>query len=95
MFNNTKQNDDGTFSWLHHMERLAATSPVRTPDFSSLWTPLEQLRIPVILVRGEHGFVNEPAATTCKKSNPLPWQVCSRIVDSAPLRESVLGLPKF
>ncbi|MFM8507223.1 MAG: alpha/beta fold hydrolase [Actinomycetota bacterium] len=62
VFHNTKQNDDGTFSWLHHMAHLAATSPARTPEFSSLWTPLAQLGIPVMLVRGEHGFISEPAA---------------------------------
>lgn len=62
VYHNTKRNDDGTFSWVHHMAHLATSSPPRTPDFSSLWSPLEQLRIPVMLVRGERGFVGETTA---------------------------------
>lgn len=62
VFHNTKRNDDGTFSWVHHMAHLAASAPPRTPDFSSLWSPLEQLRVPVLLVRGEKGFVDAAAA---------------------------------
>lgn len=62
VFHNTKRNNDGTYSWLHHIAHLAVTSPAQQPDFSSIWAPLEELQIPVMLVRGEHGFVSEPAA---------------------------------
>lgn len=62
VFHNTKLNSDGTFSWVHHMAHLAATVPARTPDFSSLWEPLEHLNIPALLVRGERGFISESAA---------------------------------
>ncbi len=61
VFHNTRVRDDGRVVFKHHLANRSATDdpPPFTADFSPLWEPLTSLTIPVVLVRGERGFLSE------------------------------------
>lgn len=63
---NTRARDDGRFVWKSHVSNLAAQLaeaghelPAYTPDFSGLWSTLEGLTVPVLLVRGTRGYLTD------------------------------------
>ncbi len=57
---NTRERDDGRVVFKHHFANLSEGSPVAmSNDFSSLWPALESIEIPVLLVRGSRGFLND------------------------------------
>lgn len=58
VFHNTRENSDGTYSFKHHIAHLdqrAATGPA----FLAIWEPAARLNIPVLLIRGERGFLTD------------------------------------
>ena len=57
---NTRERDDGRVVFKHHFANLSEGSPVAfSNDFSSLWPALESIEVPVLLVRGSRGFLND------------------------------------
>lgn len=55
---NTRQNPDGTYSFKHHIAHL--DQPRATgATFSAIWEPAARLEVPVLLVRGERGFLSD------------------------------------
>ena len=55
---NTVQRDDGRWTWRHHIGQRPGEISI-SPDFRSLWRPLEGYGGPITLIRGSRGFVNE------------------------------------
>ena len=55
---NTRMNGDGTYSFKHHIAHLDQPR-VTGPGFVTIWEPAARLTIPVLLVRGEHGFLTD------------------------------------
>ena len=57
---NTRVRDDGRVVFKHHFANLTADSPLAmSADFTSLWPALESIEVPVLLVRGSRGFLND------------------------------------
>lgn len=63
---NTRARDDGRVVWKHHFANLAAElaeagieAPDYRPDFTGLWPTLEAVEVPVLLVRGASGFLDD------------------------------------
>jgi pimeloyl-ACP methyl ester carboxylesterase len=51
-------NPDGTYSFKHHIAHL--DQPRATgATFAAIWEPAARLRVPVLLVRGEQGFLTD------------------------------------
>jgi pimeloyl-ACP methyl ester carboxylesterase len=61
VFHNTRVREDGRVVFKHHLANRAAADgpPPFSTDFSPLWEPLTSLTIPVVLVRGERGFLSD------------------------------------
>jgi pimeloyl-ACP methyl ester carboxylesterase len=55
---NTRLNDDGTYSYKHHIAHLEQRR-VTGSDFAATWEPAGRLGIPVLLIRGERGFLSD------------------------------------
>ena len=57
---NTRVRDDGRVVFKHHFANLSSGTGVSMPsDFASLWPALESIAVPVLLVRGSRGFLND------------------------------------
>jgi pimeloyl-ACP methyl ester carboxylesterase len=57
---NTRVRDDGRVVFKHHFANLDPTAPFKmSADFTSLWPALESIEVPVLLVRGSRGFLND------------------------------------
>ena len=55
---NTRRNPDGTYSFKHHIAHL--DQPRATgATFAAIWEPASRLEMPVLLVRGERGFLSD------------------------------------
>jgi pimeloyl-ACP methyl ester carboxylesterase len=54
---NTRIREDGSVVWKHHVGNLGG-GPTFAVDLSTLWPPLESFAGPVLLVRGERGFLS-------------------------------------
>ena len=55
---NTRLNPDGTYSFKHHIAHL--DQPRATgATFAAIWEPAARLGIPVLLIRGERGFLTD------------------------------------
>lgn len=55
---NTRRNPDGTYSFKHHIAHL--DQPRATgATFAAIWEPAARLEVPVLLVRGERGFLSD------------------------------------
>jgi pimeloyl-ACP methyl ester carboxylesterase len=55
---NTVQRDDGQWTWRHHIGQRPSEISI-SPDFRSLWGPLEGYRGQITLIRGNKGFVSQ------------------------------------
>jgi pimeloyl-ACP methyl ester carboxylesterase len=55
---NTVQRPDGQWTWRHHLGQRPGEISI-SPDFRSLWGPLEDYRGRITLIRGRKGFVSE------------------------------------
>jgi pimeloyl-ACP methyl ester carboxylesterase len=55
---NTVQRDDGRWTWRHHIGQRPSEISI-SPDFRSLWSPLEGYRGRITLIRGAEGFVSQ------------------------------------
>lgn len=69
VFHNTRVRDDGRVEWKHHFARiaqqaLAAPADAATPALvdESGWDDLAAVRAPLLLIRGECGYVDTAAA---------------------------------
>lgn len=69
VFHNTRVRDDGRVEWKHHFARiaqqaLAAPADAATPALvdESGWDDLAAVRAPLLLIRGERGYVDTAAA---------------------------------
>ena len=58
VFHNTRENGDGTFSFKHHIAHLDQR-PTSGTNFAAIWEPASRLNIPVLLIRGERGFLTD------------------------------------
>jgi pimeloyl-ACP methyl ester carboxylesterase len=56
---NTRVRDDGRVVFKHHLANLDGAPAFATPDFSTLWPAYESIAAPVLLVRGERGFLSD------------------------------------
>jgi pimeloyl-ACP methyl ester carboxylesterase len=54
---NTRVREDGSVVWKHHVGNLGGGQTFAV-DLSALWGPLESFAGPVLLVRGERGFLS-------------------------------------
>lgn len=59
---NSRQRADGRWEWKHHFAHLAHQAAPPLPPAASGWNQLTQVTAPVVLIRGEHGFVSDQAA---------------------------------
>lgn len=58
VLHNTRRNPDGSYSFKHHIAHL--DQPRATgATFSAMWEPAAHLGIPVLLIRGERGFLTD------------------------------------
>lgn len=80
VWHNTRIRADGSVAWKHHLGNLEGQGQPIPFDFSSLWPFLEAFTGPVLLVRGERGFLPADAAD----------ELCSR-VPGAQVREVPTG----
>jgi pimeloyl-ACP methyl ester carboxylesterase len=65
VWHNTRVRPDGSVAWKHHLGNLGGLDGHSQPvpsDFSALWPALETFAGPVLLVRGERGFLPASAA---------------------------------
>lgn len=62
VWHNTRVRDDGSVVWKHHLGNSDGGRPSVPLDFSVLWPALEAFGGPVLLVRGERGFLSAGAA---------------------------------
>lgn len=78
VFHNTRVREDGRVEWKHHFAHLAqaalatdaaASSPAPLVDASG-WDDLAAVAAPILLVRGERGFVDESAAAEFARRMP-------------------------
>lgn len=56
---NTRVRDDGRVVFKHHLANLGGATPAFTSDLSVLWPALESIDVPILLVRGERGFLTD------------------------------------
>jgi pimeloyl-ACP methyl ester carboxylesterase len=66
---NTRVRDDGSVVWKHHVGNLGGGLTFAV-DLSALWPPLESFRGPVLLVRGERGFLSREDADELRRRAP-------------------------
>ncbi|MET3803694.1 pimeloyl-ACP methyl ester carboxylesterase [Nakamurella sp. UYEF19] len=59
VFLNTRVRPDGRVVFKHHLANLKEGEVPFLSDFRTLWPAAESLRIPVLLVRGERGFLTD------------------------------------
>ena len=72
VWHNTRIRPDGSVVWKHHLGNLGLggqSQPIPS-DFSSLWPVLAAFDGPVLLVRGEHGFLPASAADELRSRVP-------------------------
>jgi len=55
---NTRRNEDGTYSFKHHIAHLDQPRATGS-DFAAVWEPASRLELPVLLVRGAGGFLTD------------------------------------
>jgi pimeloyl-ACP methyl ester carboxylesterase len=72
---NTRVREDGSVVWKHHVGNLGGGLSFSV-DFSALWPALESFAGPVLLVRGERGFLSSEDATELRRRVPH-----ARVVD--------------
>jgi pimeloyl-ACP methyl ester carboxylesterase len=73
VWHNTRVRPDGSVVWKHHLGNLGGGDSGEAPvpsDFSSLWPALKAFGGPVLLVRGEHGFLPASAAGELRAQLP-------------------------
>jgi pimeloyl-ACP methyl ester carboxylesterase len=87
VFLNTRVRDDGRVEWKHHFAHLAAAgaesgADLATPDAvrgalaSTGWDDIEATRAPILLVRGERGFVTpDDAAQLTRRAHGVEVRV--------------------
>ena len=66
---NTVQRDDGQWTWRHHLGQRPGEISI-SPDFRSLWGPLEEYGGRITLIRGSKGFVSEDQAAEFQRRIP-------------------------
>ena len=62
VFHNTRVRDDGRVVFKHHLANLDGREAPFSLDFRPLWPALEGADVPVLLVRGNRGFVSDALA---------------------------------
>jgi pimeloyl-ACP methyl ester carboxylesterase len=76
VFHNTRRREDGRYVFKHHLANLrrgvdagadgvdlpSEAAPVFATDFTGLWSALESIKVPVLLVRGSRGFLSDEVA---------------------------------
>lgn len=73
VWHNTRVRPDGSVVWKHHLGNLGGLDGPSQPvplDFSGLWPALEAFPGPVLLVRGERGFLPASAAGELRSRVP-------------------------
>ena len=66
---NTVQRADGQWTWRHHLGQHPGEISI-SPDFPSLWGPLEDYRGRITLIRGRKGFISEDQAAEFQRRIP-------------------------
>jgi hypothetical protein len=61
---------DGSVVWKHHLGNFGGKRPPVPSDFSSLWPLLEAFTGPVLVVRGEGGFLTDSAVAELRSRIP-------------------------
>jgi len=72
VWHNTRVRDDGTVVWKHHLGNFAAGErpPLDAASFATLWPALEEFGGPVLLVRGEQGFLSDDNVAELRRRVP-------------------------
>lgn len=65
----TRGAEDGSVIWRHHVGNMEG-GPTFAADFSTLWPALESFAGPVLLVRGERGFLSTPNVDELRRRVP-------------------------
>lgn len=56
---NTRRRDDGRVEFSHHLAHLGGLRPSLTSDRERVWSALQNLTVPIWLVRAQRGFLND------------------------------------
>jgi pimeloyl-ACP methyl ester carboxylesterase len=70
VWHNTRMRADGSVVWKHHLGNFGGNRPPIPSDFSSLWPLLEDFTGPVLVVRGERGFLPDSAVAELRSRIP-------------------------
>jgi pimeloyl-ACP methyl ester carboxylesterase len=72
VWHNTRVRDDGTVVWKHHLGNFGPGQrpPLDPAAFVALWPALESFPGPVLLVRGERGFLSDDNVAELRRRVP-------------------------
>ncbi|SEC03762.1 Pimeloyl-ACP methyl ester carboxylesterase [Paramicrobacterium humi] len=95
---NTRVRDDGRVVFRHHLGNLGEDRPQLGRDYSAIWSGLESLTIPVLLVRGSRGFLTDELVDEFLRrvpgSSSVTLEAGHNVQEDAPvaLAEAIRGL---
>jgi pimeloyl-ACP methyl ester carboxylesterase len=70
VYHNTVQGEDGRWVFRHHLANLPPSEAPVSFDFSSLWPAFDALSLPIMVVRGSRGFLDDDDIAELKSHQP-------------------------
>jgi pimeloyl-ACP methyl ester carboxylesterase len=70
VYHNTIRRDDGRWVFRHHLANLPTDTAPMSFDFSTLWPAFDALSLPIMVVRGSRGFLDDDDIAELKSHQP-------------------------
>ncbi len=70
VYHNTIRRDDGRWIFRHHLANLPADTAPMSFDFTTLWPAFDALSLPIMVVHGSRGFLDDDDIAELKSHQP-------------------------